>query len=74
MLAMQALREVMKIKEVRPSVLADRLGVKSNVLSERFKLKNVSMSKLNEMARLLDYKVVLVPRETRLPEGGFEVE
>lgn len=74
MLAMQALREVMKIKEVRPSVLADRLGVKSNVLSERFKLKNVSVSKLNEMARLLDYKVVLVPRETRLPEGGFEVE
>jgi hypothetical protein len=74
MTAMEAVKEVMKIKDVRPAVLADRLGIKSNVLSERFKQKNVSVSKLNEMLRLMDYKVVIVPRGTRLPEGGFEVE
>ena len=74
MIAMEAVKEVMKLKEVRPAVLCDRLGIKSNVLSERFKQKNVSVSKLNEMLRLMDYKVVLVPRETRIPEGGFEVE
>ncbi len=74
MIAMETVKEVMKLKEVRPAMLCDRLGIKSNVLSERFKQKNVSVSKLNEMLRLMDYKVVVVPRETRVPEGGFEVE
>lgn len=74
MIAMEAVKEIMKLKDVRPSVLCDRLGIKSNVLSERFKQKNISLSKLNEMLRLMDYKVVAVPRETRIPEGGFEVE
>lgn len=74
MITMEAVREVMKRKEVRPAVLCDRLGIKSNVLAERFKQKNVSVSKLNEMLRLMDYKVVIVPRESRIPDGGYEVE
>ena len=74
MIAMEAIKEVMKIKEVRPAVLCDRLQIKSNVLSERFKQKNVSVEKLNEMLRAMDYKVVIVPRETKVPENGFEVE
>lgn len=74
MVAMEALKEVMKLKNIRPAVLCDRLRIKSNVLSERFKQKNVSVSKLDEMLRLMDYKIVIVPRETRTPEGGFEVE
>jgi hypothetical protein len=74
MIAMEAVREIMKIKEVRPAVLCDRLKIKSNVLSERFKQKNVSVEKLNEMIRAMDYKVVIVPRETKVPENGFEVE
>lgn len=74
MIAMEAVKEVMKLKEVRPAMLCDRLSIKSNVLSERFKQKNVSVSKLNEMLRSMDYKVVVVPRDARVPEGGFEVE
>lgn len=74
MIAMEAVKEVMKIKEVRPAILCDRLKIKSNVLSERFKQKNVSVEKLNEMLRAMDYKVVIVPRETKVPENGFEVE
>lgn len=74
MLAMEAVKAIMKIKEVRPSMLCDRLGIKSNVLSERFKQKNVSVEKLNEMLRAMDYKIVIVPRETRTPSGGFDIE
>lgn len=74
MLAMEAVKAIMKIKEVRPSMLCDRLGIKSNVLSERFKQKNVSVEKLNEMLRAMDYKIVIVPRETRTPAGGFDIE
>ena len=74
MIAMEAVKEIMKLKDIRPAVLCDRLKIKSNVLSERFKQKNVSVEKLNDMLRAMDYKVVAVPRETRIPEGGFEIE
>jgi hypothetical protein len=74
MIAMEAVKEIMKLKDIRPAVLCDRLKIKSNVLSERFKQKNVSVEKLNDMLRAMDYKVVVVPRDTRIPEGGFEIE
>lgn len=74
MIAMEAVKEIMKLREIRPAVLCDRLKIKSNVLSERFKQKNVSVEKLNDMLRAMDYKVVVVPRDTRIPEGGFEIE
>ncbi|WP_459129199.1 helix-turn-helix domain-containing protein [Guggenheimella bovis] len=70
---MSAVKEIMKNKEVKPSVLCNRLGIKSNVLSERFKQKNVSVKKLNEMLRAMDYKIIVVPRETRLPKDGYVI-
>jgi hypothetical protein len=74
MIAMEAVKEIMKLRDIRPAVLCDRLKIKSNVLSERFKQKNVSVEKLNDMLRAMDYKVVVVPRDSRLPEGGYEIE
>lgn len=74
MVAMEAFRKIMEIQNIKPAVLSDRLGIKGNVLSERFKQKNISVVKLNEMLRALDYKIVLVPRDSKCPDGGFEVE
>lgn len=74
MIAMEAVKEIMKRKEVRPSTLYEALGIKSNVLSERFKQKNVSVSKLNEMVKLMDYRVVLVPSDKPLDDDCIEVE
>ena len=71
---MEAVKEIMKRKEVRPSTISEALGIKSNVLSERFKQKNVSVSKLNEMVRLMDYRVVLVPSDKSLDDDCIEVE
>lgn len=34
----------------------------------------MTVKKFNEMLKMLDYKIVAVPRKTRLPEGGFEVD
>jgi len=62
------------LKEVKPSTLASRLNIKNNVLSERLGQKNISIDKLNEMLRVLDYKIVIVPREARVQDGSFEVE
>lgn len=74
MKAALALKEVMKLREVKPAVLCDRLNIKSNVLSERFKQENISIAKLNEMLKVMDYKIVVVPRDTRVPDGGIEIE
>lgn len=69
-----AIREIMKIQSVGVNKLADRLGIKQNVLSMRLKQENISINKLTGILRMLDYKIVLLPRETRVPEGGFEIE
>ncbi len=74
MRAMEALKEVMTQCDIHPSMLSSKLGIKPNVLSERFKQKNISVVKLNEMLLLLNYKIVIVPRNTCLPEGGIEIE
>lgn len=74
MIAMEAVKEIMKHKGVRSVTLCEALGIKSNVLSERFKQKNVSVSKLNEMVRLMDYRVVLVPSDKSLDDDCIEVE
>lgn len=74
MITMEAVKEIMKRKGVRPSDLCEALGIKSNVLSERFKQKNVSVTKLNEMVGLMDYKIVLTPSEKQAAEDEFEIE
>lgn len=74
MRAMEAVKEVMLLRGVKQIELADRIKVRQNTLSERMTQKNVSVQKLDEMLNAMDYKIVIVPRSTRLPEGGFEVE
>lgn len=74
MKANEIIREIMKLKEVRPSMLASRLNIKNNVLSERLGQRNLSTEKLNDMVRAMDYKIVVMPRECRIPDNSFEVE
>ena len=69
-----ALREIMKIREVGVTKLANRLNKKQNVISERLKLVNMSIGTLTEMVRVLDYKVVLIPSDETTPKGGYEIE
>lgn len=70
----EAIREVMKKQEVGVNQMAHRLEKTPRLVSERLSQENISISKLREMLRVLDYKVVIVPRESRLPEGGIEIE
>lgn len=74
MKATTAVREIMTIRNEKVASLADKLKVKSNVLSERLSQDNISIVKLDEMLRLMDYKIVIVPRETREQEGWYRVE
>ena len=43
-------------------------------ISDRIHQENISVLKLNELLRVLDYKIVLVPRETTEKEDWVRVE
>ena len=73
-LAMEAVREIMRIKDVRPAELYNKLGIASNAYSSRMQQKNVSTAVLNEMVKPLGYKLVLVPDWTTVPEDSFTLD
>lgn len=74
MKAIEALRAIMERNGIKFSVLMDRLGIKSNALANRLSRENITIGRLVEMARALDYKIVMVPRDTRLSSDWFEVD
>lgn len=69
-----AIREVMKKNEIGVNQLADRMGKTPRLVSERLSQENISIKKLNEMLRVMGYKTLIVPRETRVPTNSFEIE
>ena len=71
----EVVKEIMAKFNVSQTKLAERMGVKSRqVVGMRLTQNDISIKKLYEMLRVLDYKIVIVPRETRLPDGCYEVE
>lgn len=74
MKATEIVRSVMKSKGIKIAALADKLKVKSNVISVRLTQENISIAKLDEMLRLMDYKIMIVPRDTTEKEGWYRAE
>ena len=57
--------------------LAAKLNISQAALWDRLnskKVKDIPVSLLQEMLRVMNYKVIIVPRSTRLPSDGYEVE
>lgn len=69
-----AVRGVMKIKQTGVNQLADQMGRSPRLVSERLGQENISVKKLNEMLRVMGYKTIIVPRDTRIPADSFEIE
>lgn len=70
----EAIRKVMDVTGTKVSDIAFRTNRKNNVISERLSQENISIKLLNEMLRVMNYKIVVMPRGARIPEGGYEVE
>ncbi len=68
-----AVREIMKTKEIGVNLMADRLSKSPRLVSERLSQENISITKLQELLCVLDYKIAIVPRNTLLPEDGYEL-
>ncbi len=70
----EAVREIMKEQGIGTTKMASRMDKTPRVVSDRLRQDNMSVSILNELLRVLDYKVIIVPRDTKLPRGGFEID
>lgn len=73
----EILKEVMASKSLANADLAKRLNVSNATIWARLNNKNVKdipASLLTTMLRAMDYKVIAVPANTRIPDGGYEIE
>lgn len=70
----EVLRQVMRDRSVRPVDLRKRLGLESNTMANRLSRNGITVDKLTEMLRAMDYKLVVVPSDARLRDGEYEIE
>lgn len=70
----EAVREIMKNKGLGPNTLAERMGKPARLVCDRLSQDNISISKLMEMLRLMDYKIVLVPRDVKSSKDSYVIE
>lgn len=70
-------KKIMEEQTVSNAELAHKLSVKPTAMWDRLnnaKSKDLNVSLLSSMVRVLGYKIQIVPVNKKLPEGGFEVE
>jgi len=70
------MKAIMEQEEIKNAELAKKLEVSNAAIWERLNNKNVKdipVSLMNEMVRAMEYKVIVVPIDCRIPEKGYEV-
>ncbi|MBS6062747.1 MAG: hypothetical protein KH972_02630 [Peptostreptococcaceae bacterium] len=70
----EAIRDVMKIQSITVTQMAKDLNKSTRLISERLGQENISIAKINEMLEKLNYKTVIVPIDTPLPENSYVIE
>lgn len=73
----EIIKHIMEEQGVTNYNMAGKLGISQQALWDRLnnkKVKDIPTSLLSEMLNMLDYKVIIVPRETRLPMKGYEIK
>jgi len=74
MLATDAVKDILKKNDLTSGDIAKKIGKPTRMVWDRLSQQNISVSRLNEMLAVLGYKVVIMPTDAELPEGGYEVE
>ena len=73
----EVIKRIMEAKGVTNADIAKRLNLTNAAVWERLNNKNVKdipVSLLSEMLRVLDYKILVVPASARIPEKGYVVD
>lgn len=70
-------KQIMADQGITNAKLASMMGSSPQATWDRLntkRTKDLTVSVLHTMLRLLDYKVIIVPRTTRVPVDGYEVD
>lgn len=69
------LKDIMKNKEIENITLAKRLNITHSAIWERLNRKSneYGITKLNEMLKAMDYKILIVPKERELRANEYEI-
>lgn len=78
----EIIKSIMNLKGVTNTILANRLGITQAALWDRIDTqprkgkprKDIPVSLLSEMVQVMDYKIMVVPANTRLPKDGYLIE
>ena len=73
----EIVKEIMKEQGITNAQMADKLNITQAALWDRInssKVKDIPLSTLSDMLRALDYKIQIVPRDSRLPDKGYKVD
>lgn len=77
MLVKNAVRAIMEKTGTGNNALAKKIGKLPQTVSDRLnseKSTNLSIDKLDEMIRVMGYKIVLVPEDTKVRDDWYEIE
>ncbi|MBR3149510.1 MAG: hypothetical protein IKF64_05000 [Eubacterium sp.] len=74
MKASDAIRKIMKDNDFTLVQISKTLNTSVRLVSDRLRMKNISLSKLSELLNAIDYKIVIIPKNTQVPDGGYEIE
>ena len=69
----EIIRELMSKNGMRGIDLAERLGVGTTALANRLNRGVLSTPVLGKMLEIFGYKIVLVPKDTKLKDNWYEV-
>lgn len=70
----EIVRTIMTEQDVGVAKMGDRMGKSMRLVCDRLRQENMTTDKLLELLRVLDYKIVIMPNENRLPKDSYEVE
>ncbi len=73
----EIVKDIMNREGKTNAEVADMLNITQAAMWDRLnnkKIKDIPLSTLNEMLRVLGYKVAIVPRTHRVPDGGYIVD
>lgn len=76
MLVKRAIRAIMDRNGIGLNTLARMVGKNSQFVSDKLnpaKGENMSTDKLDELIRVMGYKIVLVPESVKVRDGWYEV-
>lgn len=72
----EAIKTIMREQGVGVSVVGSRLGIPQQKVWDRlnYRINDIRTENAAEMLRVIDYKLVAVPRSTRTQDGWYEID